>query len=167
MPLLLRGADKRRWDWPGPAFPWLGHEEYPAAPFGDLRTDTSSHLSTWEVTDDRENLLRVITALAAGKQNADKFDYVLIDQTLLGALSITIKATHGKTPDTEGNRLWHRDLVELTGDKLIRLVHLVRNQGEMGRLLDKKIAELLREALRVGQLDRARVDERLLRSLGE
>ena len=167
MPLLLRGVDKRRWDWPGAAFPWLSAEEYPAAPFADLRTDARSDLSTWEIAGDRRNLLRVIIALAAGKQNAEKFDYVLVDQRLLVPLAITMKVTRGKSPDLEANGLWHRDLVELTGDKLVELVRLLRDQGVIDRVPERRIAQLLREALRVGQIDRTRVDERLLRSLGE
>ena len=117
MPLLLRGVDKRRWDWPGPAFSWLLADEYPAAPFGDLRTDARCDLSTWQIADDRANLLRVISALAAGRINTEKLDYVLIDERLLADLSISIKATPGKSADSDANSQWHearRGSLELT-----------------------------------------------------
>jgi hypothetical protein len=85
----------------------------------DLKTDENV-LSVWHIEDDRSNLDQVLTCLASNNDSISHIDYALIDLNAVIALGINVVVHPGKTPYTVGN-LWHRDLVELTGSKLIGL----------------------------------------------
>jgi hypothetical protein len=47
-------------------------------------------LSVWHIEDDRSNLDVVIAALAATRQNVDKFEYGLFDQEIADRLGIKV-----------------------------------------------------------------------------
>jgi hypothetical protein len=112
------------------------------------------------VEEDGANLLRLVAALAALRRGPDKFDYVILDEDSIRGLGITIKKTDGDSADPAANANWHRDLVELTWDKLIALIRMIQSEGEFCRVLERRVGELVGEGVRSGVLDRSRVNEK-------
>jgi hypothetical protein len=164
-PLLFKGVNKRRWDWTTQSYPWLPPEEFPAAPFSDFRSLGECEDSVWVVENNPSNLSRLVTALAAGRKSPDKFDYVLIDESRVQALSIAIKETQGASADPAANEKWHRDLVELTWRKLASLIHLVHDHGQFTRVSEKDVAKLLWTGMQSGELDQSKMPTTLLEYL--
>jgi hypothetical protein len=66
--------------------------------------------------------------------------YVLFDSELLSAAGITKQVVKGTTPDGGANG-WHRDLVELSGNKLVALTRMMLEHGESGTVLTRTIRE--------------------------
>ncbi len=119
-------------------------------------------MSVWYVEDDRSNLNVIVTALAATRQNFDKFEYGLFDQKDLDFVGISVKKKPGNTPLRKAN-VWHRDLVELTIDKATRLVKTIFNNLEKKRLLREDIKTRIINAVRAGDIDLQKVNK----SMGE
>lgn len=165
MSFLLRGANRRRWDWDSSDFSWLPTGEIPGAPFGDLAPSAASALSVWLVEDDESNLERIVAALAAGRKHLDKFDYALIDEQALVELGIQIEAKEELCPDEEASARWHRNMVRLTSAHLNALVLLIHSRGRLERLLKPQVESILRAAVASGRLDLSRIDKDLLASL--
>lgn len=163
-PLLFKGVNKRRWDWTVDSYPWLPAGEYPAAPFSDFRVSECED-SVWHVDENGSNLLRLVAALAARRQNREKFDYVVVETSLVRGLGISIKETTGNSADPDANAKWHRDLVELTGSRLLAWIQAIHDHGEFCRVSEKRVVELLVSGMGSGQLDKSRIDPKLLASL--
>ena len=155
MPFLLRAIRKNRWR---PELPtWLGSDDVPADPLGDLST-LDNKLSVWYVDDAQQNLGRVSAALAAGREKIDKLDYALIDIDTLTRLGIESKKTPGESPDDHANKNWHYDLHRLSGKALTSLAKAILPQTESrARLLPKKVKELIKAGLSNAELDSERL----------
>jgi len=165
VPYLFRSINKRRWDWGAGNPPWLSPGAVPAAPFGDVAPSPSSALSLWWIADDKSNVRRVITALAATRQHVDKYDYALIEETEVRALGIKVEQAPDPCPDQDASNRWHHNLIELTADSLFSLVGLIKRIGELDRLLAPEVEELLKEGLDSGRLEISRVNPKLRESL--
>jgi hypothetical protein len=145
MPLLLIGVRENRWH-KEPAAGYLALGDVPADPLGDLRTSKNC-LSVWAVLDDRSNLLRIVRALAIGKPKLDNSGYVVFDSDLLSAAGIDApKLIPGTTHDTGANG-WHRDLVNLSGNTLVRLTHGILEHGETGQVLKKALIASIKQGI--------------------
>lgn len=144
--------------------PYLGNEDIPGECLQDLRI-LDKGLSVWQISDDRSNLNRVITALAASGQHIQNIDYLLFDDSIVNKLALKIKETPGGTPDTFANRSWHRDLIELSGRNLSDLAHAIFYSSEMGRVLQKELARSLSSALSNKELDSALLDPKLAKKM--
>lgn len=155
MPFLLRAIRRNRWR---PELPtWLGSDDVPADPLGDLST-LDNKLSVWYVDDAQQNLGRVSAALAAGREKIDKLDYALIDIDTLTRLGIESKKTPGESPDDHANKNWHYDLHRLSGKALTSLAKAILPQTESrARLLPKKVKELIKAGLSNAELDSERL----------
>ena len=149
MPLLLHTVRQNRW-LKAEATPWLDRGDVPADPIGDLRTN-GNRLSVWELVPDRSNLERIVRAIAVGRDKVSDMGYVLFDSALLETADIGTRAERGTTPDVEANS-WHRDLVDLSGHKLVALTKAILQNGESGTVLKKRLCELIEEGIRVKQL---------------
>ena len=162
LPFLLKGVNKRRWDWTPEANPWLGAGDYPAAPFFDFRVSVESQVSFWHIEEGKGNLLRVVAALAAGRQNPDKFDYVLVGEGIVRTLAIPIRDSGGESADPVANERWHCDLVELTGARLVALIHAIHDHGTFHRVPERQVRELLLSGMHASELDQSRMNDKLL-----
>lgn len=149
MPLLLRTVRENRW-YKAPAAAWLERGDVPADPIGDLATSQNA-LSVWLVEPDRSNLERVVRAVAIGKQKVDSAGWVIFDSDLLGPLGIGMVEAPGGTKDEAANA-WHRDLVDLSGNKLIALAKTILERGESGTIPKKRIAQLIEDGIRNNEL---------------
>ena len=149
MPFLLRSVRENRW-LKAEAEPWLERGEVPADPLADLQTQ-GNRLSVWEVEGDRSNLERVVRALAANRERLADTGYVLFDSNLLTDAGVVATFERGNTADEEANS-WHRDLIDLSGDKLVLLARLILQNGESGRILKKRLEELVEDGIQQKQL---------------
>ncbi len=150
MPLLLRTVRENRW-YKAPAAALLREGDVPADPVGDLTT-TKNALSVWHVEPDRSNLERVVRAVAIGKAKLDSAGWVLFDSDLLGPLGIgLVEDSRGATKDEAANA-WHRELVDLSGNKLVGLARKILEHGESGTVLKKRMAELVEDGVRNSEL---------------
>ena len=149
MPLLLRNVRENRWH-KAEAAPWLAKDDVPADPLGDLKT-SQNRLSVWAVAVDRSNVERIVRALAVSSQKLADMGYVLFDSSLLATAGISAVTENGMTPD-EGANNWHRDLVDLSGNKLVALTKLILEKGESGTVLKKRLEELVTDGIEQKQL---------------
>jgi hypothetical protein len=149
MPLLLRNVRENRWH-KSEATSWLERGDIPADPLGDLATK-ENRLSVWEVAGDRSNLERIVRALAISRDKIADMGYVLFDSDLLTAAGIDTTVEIGATPDTGANS-WHRDLIDLSGNKLVTLTMLILQNGESGTVLKKRLEQLVEEGIQQNQL---------------
>ncbi len=150
MPLFLRKIRKSKW-YKNDSVPWIGKEEIQADALGDLVT-SSNTLSVWLVEDDKSNLEQVIVALASSCDNVSNFDYVLLNVDLLLNVDIKIEPKEGLTPYSRANQ-WHRDLVELTTNKLFKLAEAIFACSDKNRIAEKKVLNLIKDAVQNGQID--------------
>lgn len=148
MALLLRTVRHSRW-LSDSAKPYLAKHDLPADPFADLST-SDNVLSVWEVAEDRTNVERIVRAIAVGRDKIDHVAYILFDSQLVEASKIEIQITKGKTHD-DGANDWHRDLV-LTGRKLYALVDGMIRSGQLERVLQKRLIQLVEEGIESGEL---------------
>lgn len=158
MPHFLRQINKSKW-YRNPGVPWLGEGELQADALRDLKT-TGNELSVYHVQEGETNLVQIITALAAGRDSVANFDYALISQEVVTTLQIKVKQSPGETRDATVNE-WHRDLCELSADKVMDLARAIQNEADKRRILGKKLLGHLREAIRSGRIDRDRLKPQL------
>jgi hypothetical protein len=149
MPLFLRNVRQNRWHNAGAA-QWLANGDVPADPLGDLAT-SENRLSVWEVAVDRSNVERIVRAIAVTRQKIADMGYVLFDSSVLATAGIDTVAEIGETPD-EGANNWHRDLIELSGNKLVILTKLILESGESGTILKKRLEQLVTDGVEQKQL---------------
>ena len=162
MPLLLRAVRKNRWD--KGDFPWLQKGDIQADPLGDLATGSNT-LSVWLVQDDRSNLNDVLLALGASRDTASNLDYTIFDIGLLADINIKLEINVGNTPYAKAN-CWHRDLVELTANKIVKLAESLLKNAEIKRFSEKEMIKLIQDAVNNKQIDRTKlkpsIDKRLV-----
>jgi hypothetical protein len=160
MARLLRTVTKPKWEAPD----WMAAGDVPADALTDLRAD-HNELSVWCVEpDDSASLSEVLAALASRRQTLDKLDYTLLDEAILPTIPIKCVKTDGCTPHSTANVGLHRDLIELTAQKIVRIAVEMMPLARI-RVPQKEVRRLLRDALERGVLDRARIDPHLLGEL--
>jgi hypothetical protein len=118
-------------------------------------------MSVWRIEEGGSNLDRVLTALAANRQDVDHVEYVLFDDSIVSDLGIKIVKTEGNTPDTHANRTWHYDLVELSGARLAALANGMFLNSETGLILNKRVLGLLRAAIANAEIDVSKLKSKL------
>lgn len=145
MAKLLRRVKKHHLWFKGPAAPLLEMGDVPADPLSDLNT-SQNKLSVFQVEEGQVDVDRIARALAVGFQHLDNLGYVLFDSSLLAQASIEFDRTDGNTVDPVVNKC-HLDLINLSGNKLTKLAHLILSEGESDTILKKRIEELVREGI--------------------
>lgn len=150
---ILRIVRRSRWLKERPS--WLENDEFQADPLGDFTT-TSNTISVWYIKENTSNLQRVVAALAAQRDRLVNFDYALFNKEILSELNIKTKDTKGETPDEVVNA-WHYDLIEISAQKLLRLVQLVLDNAEIKRINWKEIRNWIDQSIESGQLDEEKI----------
>ncbi len=160
MPLLLRTIRKPRWY----EVAWLEEGKAQADALRDLVT-TENKLSVWHVEDDKSNLYQVVAAIAATRDHASNFDYALFDQTLLTRIRARIENTVGHTFHKEANACWHRDIVELSAEKIAELANIIMERGTKDRISEIKVISLVKQAVTSGIVDMHKLEDDLKRRI--
>jgi len=156
MPYLLRKIRKARWN-PGlrQEFGPFEEQDCPADCVADLGT-SNCRLSLWEIDDARSNLGDVIVALATNADHLSNLDYALIPRDKLEEIA-RLEATEGQTAHIQANQKWHRDLIDLSGRRLVDIAALIFSVAERRRVPEKEVTQMVRQALEKKALDPARV----------
>jgi len=162
MPLYLIGINKRNWD-RDPSAIWLGEAGIPADVHQDLRVRGNA-LSVWHIEDDRSNLNAVITALAATRMAFDPFDYGLFDQALVRRSGIRHAHTMGVSPLLGANH-WHRDLIELTVERLAALINAIFDHMQKDRIPKAEVRSMIVSAARSDKVDLSQLKPELHKKL--
>jgi hypothetical protein len=165
--LLRKLSDKRNWDWIAEVPSWVPSGAIPAAPLGCFNSSHDSKISVWYIENDKSNLERIIAGIAAGRQNADKFDYILFPDNVLSEAEVKSEEAPGKSKDDNANAKWHRDLIEISATKLVKLVELVSRQGEINRFSEREVISLIRKSVDDGAIEKRRLHENLSRRVFE
>jgi len=159
---LLIKVQKRLWDRQQPAFVDPG--DICADGLIDLNVK-DNRLSVWEVAEDNANLERVLTALAANCTYTSKIDYILFDSGVPLKLGLAIKSTPGGTPDSKANETWHRDLIELSGKKLLAFALAAFENASRERCQEHKVVNMLKGAIERNEIEQSKLSEVLLAKL--
>ena len=117
----------------------------------------------WYVDNNESNLDQIIAGNAATRDHADKFDYVLFPENLLGEAGVKVEDAPGNSKDEDANAKWHRDLVEVSATKLVRLVELVSRHGKISRTSEREVISLIRKSVERGSIEKSRLHENLSR----
>jgi len=158
--LVLRLIRQSRWDSPG-KLDWLAEGDIPADPMADFANTSDNSLSVWVVENDNRDLDRVVAALAAGREKADKLDYLLFTQDHLAAVEIGVRTTIGNTLDEYVNG-HHRDLTELSAAKVLALTKRVWGENLGPKRVDRRtVVRLVANAVRLGQIKLERLRPKL------
>jgi hypothetical protein len=161
MAKLLRKVKKQNHWFKADAVPLLKIGDVPADPLGDLNT-SQNKLSVFEVDEGLVNIDRVARALALGAHHIDNVGYVTFDSSILAQASIEFDHTDGDTIDPAVNKC-HVSLINLSGNKLAKLAHLILSEGESDTILKKRIEELVEEGINSRELPE-KVREKLLKA---
>jgi len=131
---------------------WLEEGEFQADALVDLETDDNK-LSVWLIDEDSSNLPRVIAAMAAHRKSACPFDYALFRDRLVAEIGTRIEKSLGDSEDDEANRLWHRDLVELSASKVMALAKVIFDSNGTNRCWRKDVVQLIVESVALKQIE--------------
>jgi len=153
MPQLLRAIRINRWD-RGQA--GISTKEIPADALTDLRT-TQNKLSVWLLNKNSTHINRIIAALAGTRDKLANFDYLTFNQKIIPKVDIKQCHVNGDSPDDELNREFHYDLIEISGDRLLKLATYLYFNGKAERLLPKQVALLIFEGVKNGQIDESKI----------
>jgi hypothetical protein len=164
---LRKLSDKRNWDWIAEIPSWVSSGDIPAAPLACFNSSRDSKISVWYIESDKSNLKRIIAGIAASRQTAEKFDYVLFSETVLNDAGVKAEDAPGKSKDEDANAKWHRDLVEVSATKLVRLVDLVSRHGEISRSSEREVISLIRNSVQGGSIEKRQLHENLLKRVFE
>ncbi len=126
MPTFLRRARRENWDL-GDVEGERPDDQTSARDFSER--GSFSDVSVWAIEAGNSNLPQILAALASVRQRLANLDYVVFDDAVLAAHSVSVKNTDGETLDEDANRRWHRELVGLTGEKALKLVHEIKQRG--------------------------------------
>ena len=157
---FLRKVQQGRWE-KYPKIAWLKKGELK----GDVLADVSAikgKLSVYRIDSD-DDFQRVVTALAANRNNIAHLDYVLFEGDNLDSFGIRINSTNGTTADDTTNEL-HYELENLSVERLVRLVKVIAD-GKHDRILKKQIKDWLQEAASSGHLDKTKLDPNIMNEL--
>lgn len=158
--LLLRKLDqKRRWD----SREWLVEPDFQADAFRCLAT-IDNKLSVYLLSNTNDQLGRAIAALALARDHIAQIDVALAPTDVLEECEIQYQVTEGKTPDPEVND-WHRDLVELSSARLVRLATAIRVRGEIRRYNARKVEAFVRSTIESNNVAGASVNPKMASSL--
>ncbi len=127
-------------------------------------------LSTWQCTNEEDDIRQVILALATAGSTIETMDVVIIPKAEVHALGIRLEEKLGRTavPDLQ---LRHLDLVRIEVQQLSSLALLIASQVRSGppscyRLTATKIRALIQQALDEGRINLALMQAELRDEFG-
>ena len=150
MPFLARQIKQARWLSAIESFDRGGSDIYPDC-LGDLATKESA-ISLWLVEDDQSNLDEIVCALAACREAVDSLDLLLLPSSIptsIGTVSVSVE----NSPYPEAYNNWHRNLGDLSGQRLIQLArYIVSGDQHPKRIKKDRVGEILLSRFQAGKL---------------
>ena len=127
--------------------------------------ETGNKISVWHIEENRSNLNRVAAAIASGRSNIANLDYALFQQETVNLAGITVREAPGETADDGANTQWHRDLIELTANKLVRLAKEMYSEAEIVRMQHLEVSRLVRQGIDSKKIQQGRLKDSLVKDL--
>lgn len=146
MSYALRRIKKTRW-YGTDRLSWLPTNHFQADALQDLKTEDNK-LSVYVISDDRNNLKRVIAAMAANCDTLSHFDFFLVDQNILKALGIKYENVPGDLKDEIVNK-WHQDLVNLSAQQIFKIGNAVKDPSNRDRIPWQNVRDYLVESIKM------------------
>ncbi len=164
MSIFVRMARAPRW-YREQAQSLLEQDDIPSDPIADLNT-TENSLSIFLVNEDRSNLEQTVAAQAGTRMKADDAGYIVFSSDLLSRVGIAIDDSHPGTTADEDVNSRHRDLIQLSGKKLIAFVREVMLSSEPPETLPKEdVIGILKEGVSAGRIDPGRLPDKVRKQL--
>ena len=129
-------------------------------------TTMENALSLWEIQNELNDIERILAAIAGTRDNVQEVEYATFDSKILEELEIKTNKIRGDTADDKVNNL-HIDIIDLTAKQVYLLASSIQKDGELRRILKNKIGRKITENLKVGYLDKRKIDEKLLPKLAK
>lgn len=126
-------------------FSWLAPDELIGDVFDDILPRGGGKLSVY-IFDDDEDIVRICTALAIGRNSRSNADYVIIDEDILKNEGFEYIYSSGKTA-YESVNVRHNDIIKLSSSELLRLAKILKIHGEFNTISWKKIAKHVAESI--------------------
>jgi len=164
MPIILRTIRKAKW-YRNEGVSWLPGGQIQADALSDLSTNENK-LSVWEISENRADLEKVITALAATKHHVSNVDYAILEKSFLTQISIIFEKHDGGTPYEAVNSL-HCHLLELTAHKIYEVARGISEWGERKRIPQDQVLDLLKDAVKSRQIQMEKLKEPIKSELSE
>ncbi len=144
---------------------WLQSGDIQAAALFDLRF-SNNKLSIWKIDDTQSNLDRVIAALSVinKKKTIDNLDYVIITPEEIQTLGLKTEKSPGSTLDTDANKDWHYDIIELSISKIVAIAKCIKSHT-IHRKSEPAVHNLVRLSLKNKFIDINDADENLKKQL--
>ena len=155
MPQYVRKVDIRKW-LPDRdiSLDWLDTDDVEADAVSDLRTRDNT-LSIFEI-ENETMAKRAIATVSAGSTSHNYIGYIMFDDDFLNRLTIEIDDEKGHTNDTEVD-LWHRNIINLSGKKLVQLGIALKQQDNFQFLLPDELIDILCHSIQQGFLKRKNI----------
>jgi len=152
MPLLLRKIRKSKW-YKSLNVPWLPPGELQADALGNLKTENNK-LSLWHIEDNSSNLNQVLIAVLTTLDVPSNIDIALIDSNLVSDIGINMESTKGNTKISNVNINWHRNLIELTANKLMQLAQIIMQHASFKRFSEDEALSLAQKTIDAGTINK-------------
>jgi len=168
MAFLLRIIGSRRL-WFDPLGDWLPPNKVVADVFHRGLRTTEGNLSTYFVAvdnyqnnvEDPPEVERIVAAYACTRNKIQNVDFVMIPTDALEATGLEYKESDGNTADDAVNS-WHRDIIELSTEKLSRFAELILSFEQFSkRVGEKRIDEFVKSGIKQGNIDPNAIDIQL------
>ena len=152
MPFLLRTLRKNKFD-EEQQFEWVPDGDIQADALNDLRT-SGNCLSVWLVEDSEETLLRLLAAIAAGRDHLSNIDYALIAVSEIQKAGLELVENDGQILD-DAMKALHRDVVKISAFSLGKLAVAIQEKAELERLSRGRVKSIIRESIDAGYIQRS------------
>lgn len=140
---------------------WLAQNELR----GDALKSLASKDNTLSVyllsNEDGESLERVITAFAAQRPKLSTVDFALLEASHLETNGFVLETLEGNTPDPVVNT-WHRDLVRLSGARILQLANGLQRDAVFCRRRRAAVKQMIRHGIDAGWIDKTRMQKDIL-----
>ena len=142
---------------------WLLDDDIRSDALKGLKSDKNA-LSVYIVEDDA-HIERVIGAFCAARDKVKNLDYAIFDESLLADISILQDTNPAiNVPDSEVTN-WHRDLIKLTGAKVLGLAGVIKSKGEIKRTQAVAVGKAINKFIDLNYIDKSKLNESLLADL--
>lgn len=135
---------------------------FPADPLADLNT-TSNTLSVYYVEQENRDIKIAIAGIATTKP-IENFGYALVKLSDVKLEGFNIIEKSGTTPSKEANQL-HREIINLTAEKLVRLAKLIHRSPKKTTILKREVGNIVQDALKHKKLDKEKIKPELREKL--
>lgn len=166
MPKVLRVIKSRQWAPYKNNQSWIPFEKIPADIVADFNTKNNK-LSVWFIADDLSDLGRAIAAIAANRSELANFDFALANADYLNDNSHRIEEELGELKHDEEICKLHRNIVDLTGAKLINLASIFFDSFQIKFLLPIQVFVHIKTSIEGGFLKYEKLNRGIKKDLKE